>query len=171
VHGIQGLLQKNLQSGFRSTGICPFNPSIIPKEAFQPNAVTQFAGQLQQQALVVTVPEPTSNVEQHDTATCDEDTALQPCPPDLAMLAVELAVGPAQIRMYEVWAANDSDHDDDPWYKTWTFWRACISKRQYCNATHPPSVRFYADMNNLRIATVISVRVSVRRVRESRPEF
>ncbi|KAJ8873449.1 hypothetical protein PR048_024266 [Dryococelus australis] len=32
----------NMKSGFKATGICPFNPLIIPEEAFAPSAATEL---------------------------------------------------------------------------------------------------------------------------------
>ncbi|KAJ8889547.1 hypothetical protein PR048_009046 [Dryococelus australis] len=34
--------QGNMKSGFKATGICPFNPLIIPGQAFAPNAATEL---------------------------------------------------------------------------------------------------------------------------------
>lgn len=37
---VAAMTPRNILSGFRSTGICPFNPDILPDDVFEPSAVT-----------------------------------------------------------------------------------------------------------------------------------
>jgi len=169
---------KNMQSGFRSCGIYPFNPSILPEEAFQPNAVTSFVDSLCEEGLedvsqnktdsaasnmdnrpvLAPVSNDTTNdvclvnqstnvnstavmSQEHqgnqevvdaplDTVTLSLDSrqTFQSCPADLALLAVELLVGPEVVAQYRQWRETNPNEDyDDQWYKSWKLYNDQIS--------------------------------------------
>jgi hypothetical protein len=171
----------NLRSGFRSTGIFPFNPAIIPEEAFQPNAVTQFvrtnpeasdATDTPTNALLTpAVNSPTGAASEALTQTdllteftvdfeqclniqtlfeassvvsngsctlnIEEDisndvgTTSVVCPPDLALMAVELAAGADKVSSFKTWFDMKRGNEvKDPLYHTWRLYknRLCEEK-------------------------------------------
>ena len=66
----KAMTANNIQSGFRATGIYPFDPNVIPEEAFAPSAVSQAVEETQPSA------EATPRDSSSDSTETEDDSSI-----------------------------------------------------------------------------------------------
>ena len=69
---VAAVIPRNILSGFRSTGVCPFNPDISPKDVFEPSAVTDRP--IPEQFPTAEISEP-STIQYTESTSADTSTS------------------------------------------------------------------------------------------------
>jgi len=151
----KAITAENITSGFRACGIYPFNPAQVPQEAFIPNTlyvVVDGNNTMTDKNGVSDLDQTAVPAERVDSSTPvpsqDNNTEQQPCPPELALHAVELSLREAVLAKYKYAYVNNRHMNDYPIYTTWKMYKNKCMLNESVISAEQPAILQPVDINN-----------------------